>query len=82
MLTTNPFDDDKLKEECGIFGIWGAEGAASFVRRHIRRTRWRIEKMAPPPKERQKSRRQAPTNAADSRTTLDADASPHDPFTA
>ena len=31
MLTTNPFDDDKLREECGIFGIWGADGAASFV---------------------------------------------------
>src|SRR3990170_3866583 len=31
MLTTNPFDDDKLKEECGIFGIWGADEAASFV---------------------------------------------------
>ena len=31
MLTTNPFDDDKLREECGIFGIWGAEGASSFV---------------------------------------------------
>ena len=31
MLTTNPFDDDKLHEECGIFGIWGADGAASFV---------------------------------------------------
>src|SRR5438552_16370430 len=31
MLTTNPFDDDKLREECGIFGIWGAENAASFV---------------------------------------------------
>jgi amidophosphoribosyltransferase len=31
MLTTNPFDDDKLHEECGIFGIWGAENAASFV---------------------------------------------------
>jgi amidophosphoribosyltransferase len=31
MLTTNPFDDDKLTEECGIFGIWGAEDAASFV---------------------------------------------------
>ena len=25
MLTTNPFDDDKLREECGIFGIWGAD---------------------------------------------------------
>ena len=31
MLTTNPFDDDKLREECGIFGIYGAEGASSFV---------------------------------------------------
>jgi len=31
LLTTNPFDDDKLREECGIFGIWGADRAASFV---------------------------------------------------
>jgi amidophosphoribosyltransferase len=31
VLTTNPFDDDKLREECGIFGIWGADQAASFV---------------------------------------------------
>ncbi len=31
MLTTNPFDDDKLREECGVFGIWGVENAASFV---------------------------------------------------
>ena len=31
MLTTNPFDDDKLHEECGIFGIWGADNSASFV---------------------------------------------------
>ena len=31
MLTTDPFDDDKLKEECGIFGLWGADEAASFV---------------------------------------------------
>lgn len=36
MLTTNPFDPigldgDKLREECGVFGIWGAENAASFV---------------------------------------------------
>ncbi|HEX2623951.1 MAG TPA: amidophosphoribosyltransferase [Sphingomicrobium sp.] len=31
MLTTNPFDDDKLREECGIFGIWGADQASSFV---------------------------------------------------
>ena len=34
MLTTNPFeplDGDKLHEECGIFGIWGADNAAGFV---------------------------------------------------
>jgi amidophosphoribosyltransferase len=31
MLTTNPFDDDKLHEECGVFGIWAADDAASFV---------------------------------------------------
>ncbi|WP_265529141.1 amidophosphoribosyltransferase [Sphingomicrobium marinum] len=31
MLTTNPFDDDKLREECGVFGIWGAEQASSVV---------------------------------------------------
>ncbi len=31
MLTTNPFDDDKLREECGVFGICGADNAASFV---------------------------------------------------
>ena len=31
MLTTNPFDDDHLHEECGIFAIWGADEAASFV---------------------------------------------------
>jgi amidophosphoribosyltransferase len=31
MLTTDPFDDDKLREECGVFGIWGADNAASFV---------------------------------------------------
>ena len=31
MLTTNPFDDDKLREECGVFGIWGGDNAASFV---------------------------------------------------
>jgi len=31
MLTTNPFEDDKLHEECGVFGIWGADGAASYV---------------------------------------------------
>jgi len=31
MLTTNPYDDDKLREECGIFGVSGAEGAAALV---------------------------------------------------
>ncbi|MCJ8155863.1 amidophosphoribosyltransferase [Sphingomonas sp. LaA6.9] len=31
MLTTNPFDDDKLREECGIFGITGADTASALV---------------------------------------------------
>ena len=34
MLTTNPFeapDGDTLHEECGVFGIWGADNSASFV---------------------------------------------------
>jgi amidophosphoribosyltransferase len=31
MLTTHPFDDDKLREECGVFGIWGAETASAVV---------------------------------------------------
>lgn len=31
MLTTNPFDDDKLHEECGVFGVYGAESAAAVV---------------------------------------------------
>jgi amidophosphoribosyltransferase len=32
MLTTNPFDDDKLREECGVFGVWGSSpGAAAMV---------------------------------------------------
>jgi len=31
MLTTHPFDDDKLREECGIFGISGAETASAVV---------------------------------------------------
>ena len=29
MLHTNPYDDDKLQEECGIFGIWDAIDAAA-----------------------------------------------------
>ena len=31
MLTTIPFDDDKLREECGIFGISGADNSAAIV---------------------------------------------------
>ena len=31
MLTTNPFDDDHLHEECGIFGGSGSDGAAALV---------------------------------------------------
>ncbi len=27
-LFTNPFDDDKLHEECGVFGIFGHTDAA------------------------------------------------------
>ncbi|MEO0829624.1 MAG: amidophosphoribosyltransferase [Pseudomonadota bacterium] len=30
-LSTHPFDDDKLREECGIFGVIGAQEASSFV---------------------------------------------------
>ncbi len=28
-LTTHPFDDDKLHEECGVFGVYGASEQAS-----------------------------------------------------
>ena len=36
MLTTHPFEpvdpsDDKLREECGVFGIWGGDTAAAIV---------------------------------------------------
>ncbi|GGB57357.1 amidophosphoribosyltransferase [Blastomonas aquatica] len=31
MITTNPFDDDKLREECGVFGVAGAIDAAAMV---------------------------------------------------
>jgi len=31
MLTTHPFQSDKLREECGVFGIWGAETASAIV---------------------------------------------------
>lgn len=30
-ITTNPFDDDKLKEECGIFGIFGHPDATALT---------------------------------------------------
>lgn len=30
-LITNPFDDDKLHEECGVFGIIGAESATAMT---------------------------------------------------
>ena len=31
MPTTHPFDDDKLREECGVFGIWGVDSASAVV---------------------------------------------------
>jgi amidophosphoribosyltransferase len=31
MLTTHPFEDDKLHEECGVFGVWGADTASAVV---------------------------------------------------
>ncbi len=31
MLTTHPFEDDHLREECGVFGVSGSEGAAALV---------------------------------------------------
>ena len=30
-LHTEPFDDDKLKEECGVFGVLGTPDAANFT---------------------------------------------------
>ncbi len=30
-LTTHPYDDDKLREECGIFGITGKDSAATLT---------------------------------------------------
>jgi len=29
--STNPFDDDKLREECGVFGIWGSDDATAHT---------------------------------------------------
>ena len=31
MLTTNPFDDDKLREECGVFGVLGSPDATALT---------------------------------------------------
>ncbi|MEE4350245.1 MAG: amidophosphoribosyltransferase [Pacificimonas sp.] len=31
MLTTDPFDSDKLHEECGVFGVYGMDGAAALT---------------------------------------------------
>lgn len=31
VFTTHPFDDDHLHEECGVFGVHGAEGASALV---------------------------------------------------
>ncbi len=30
-FNTNPFDDDKLREECGVFGVFGGDQAAAMV---------------------------------------------------
>ena len=30
-IRSHPFDDDKLREECGVFGVWGADSAAALV---------------------------------------------------
>ena len=30
-LSTDPFDDDKLHEECGVFGVWGGTQASAMV---------------------------------------------------
>lgn len=31
ILTTSPYDDDRLREECGVFGIFNAENAAAHT---------------------------------------------------
>ncbi|WP_017669765.1 amidophosphoribosyltransferase [Blastomonas sp. AAP53] len=31
MITTHPFEDDKLREECGVFGVAGATDAAAMA---------------------------------------------------
>ena len=30
-LTKHPFDDDRLHEECGVFGIYGSDDAAAHA---------------------------------------------------
>ena len=31
MISTDPFDDDKLREECGVYGVFGADDAAPLT---------------------------------------------------
>jgi amidophosphoribosyltransferase len=31
MFSTHPFDDDKLREECGVFGVFGADQASAMA---------------------------------------------------
>ncbi|HET9273855.1 MAG TPA: amidophosphoribosyltransferase, partial [Methyloceanibacter sp.] len=31
VITTNPYDDDHLHEECAVFGIYGHSEAAALV---------------------------------------------------
>ena len=31
MVTTGPYDDDRLREECGVFGIFGSSDAAAHT---------------------------------------------------
>jgi amidophosphoribosyltransferase len=31
ILTTNPFDDDKLHEECGVYGIFGTDNSSAHT---------------------------------------------------
>ena len=30
-VTTHPWDDDKMREECGIFGVSGTDGEAAAL---------------------------------------------------
>jgi amidophosphoribosyltransferase len=31
MMTTHPYDDDKLREECGVFGVYGKDSATAMT---------------------------------------------------